>query len=460
MRAVSLAVAAVFVFVLPGWANAQIPIPPLPPEPIVPASTPLTLPSADPGQEAGPGHLAGGTEISRPLQPVATPQPPPTTGPRTTGEIRPTVDDRDPKPGKVLGDWWDTDELLIWWPKAAPVPPLVTGSRGGSPLLGQPQTTLLVGHRSIDTQDVAGYRLTHGWSLNKDDTVGFEGRYFFLGTRTLSEFVTDLGNGRFRTIGLPYQNALTGRPDVLSVASPGLSSALVTVSTSSRVQGAEANLVGNLYAGPGVKLHALAGYRFFQVNEGLRVEQTWLQYPTATSAYYQTLGMVADQFDAHNEFHGGQLGLMADLHRGMFFVEMTGKAALGTNYQVVTIDGATHLITAANPIPLMQSFPGGVYALPSNMGRVKHTVFAVVPEATFKVGLKLGDRARFFVGYNFLYLSNAVRPGDQIDRTLNPSQIPLLARGGPILGPDRPQATVKHTDFWVQGLVIGLEGRF
>lgn len=456
MRGVWLAAAGLLVLVVGGLGLAAPPAPILPPVP-----PPNALPVAEPGGD--PAGLPGGTDVSKPLQPVVIPpEPQPTDAPPPlppTG-LTSAPADRNPRPGQVLGNWWDSDEFLLWWPKAQPVPPLVTGSRGAAPVLGRPATTLLVGNRAISNQDIAGYRLAYGYSLNKEDTVGFEGRYFFLGTRTLSETVTDLGGGRFQSIGLPFQNALTGQNDVLQVARPGQSSALVTVSTTDRVQGAEANLVANLYAADGVKLHAITGYRFFQANEGLRVEQRWLQNPTAESGYFKTFGMIADQFDGRNEFHGGQLGLMADLNRGMFFVEITGKAALGTNFEVVRIDGATHLITAASPVPLLQSFHGGVYAQPSNIGQYTRSVFAVVPEGTFKVGLKLGDRGRFFVGYNFLYLSDMVRPGDQIDRTLNPSQIPLLSRGGPVVGPDRPAPIVNHTDFWVQGLVIGLEGRF
>ena len=109
---------------------------------------------------------------------------------------------------------------------------------------------------------------------------------------------------------------------------------------------------------------------------------------------------------------------------------------------------------------LLQSFHGGVYAQGSNIGQFTRSVFAVVPEGTFKVGLKLGDRGRFFVGYNFLYVSDAVRPGDQLDRTLNPMQIPLVGSGRAFAGPERPQPLLTRTDFWTQGLVIGFETRF
>ena len=117
------------------------------------------------------------------------------------------------------------------------------------------------------------------------------------------------------------------------------------------------------------------------------------------------------------------------------------------------------LLAAASPVPLLRSYPGGVYAQPTNMGRVTHGAFAVVPEGTLKVGLR-GDHSRLYVGYNFLYLSDAIRPGDQIDRTVNPTQIPLLNPGGAPAGIDRPRPAVVRSDFWVQGLVVGWETRY
>jgi hypothetical protein len=452
MRAVSPAVAGILVLV-PAVAFAQPAIPPIPPpmpEPLAPL-----VPSA-PAPE--PAVLPGGTDVSQPLQPIVIP--PDTANPEPAGKAT-TVDEACPKPKEVLGHWWDSDELLIWWPKAHPLPPLVTATRIGTPpVFGRPDTLTLIGTRAIDNQDVAGYRLNMGFSLNNEDTVGIEGRYFFLGTRTLSAFATDLGNPRYQAIGLPFVNALNGQEDVLTVARAGVSSDLVTVFTTTRVQGAEANAVANLYDTKGAKLHAIVGYRFFQVQEGLRVEQTWQQDATPDTFGHTTLGAIADQFSTANRFHGGQLGLHADLSRGPFYVEVVGKVALGRNFEVVKIDGESHLLTfGANPLPLVRSFPGGVYAQLTNMGRFTNSAFAVVPEGTFKVGLK-ADRSRFFVGYNFLYLSDAVRPGDQVDRTINPVQIPMLNPGARFAGPDRPRPDVTRTDFWVQGLIVGFEGRY
>jgi hypothetical protein len=56
------------------------------------------------------------------------------------------------------------------------------------------------------------------------------------------------------------------------------------------------------------------------------------------------------------------------------------------------------------------------------------------------------------VGYDFLYWSNVIRPGDQVSGTINsgqaPSQVPY-ANGGPIA----PVPTFRRTDFSAQGLL-------
>ena len=102
----------------------------------------------------------------------------------------------------------------------------------------------------------------------------------------------------------------------------------------------------------------------------------------------------------------------------------------------------------------------GIYVQPSSAGRSANGVFAVVPEGTVKFGFRVGDAGRLFVGYSFIYLSDAVRPGDQIDRTLNPAQVPLVSGTGPVYGADRPSRLFTRSDFWAQGLIIGLETRY
>jgi hypothetical protein len=441
MRTVALAVAGL---VWCGSAFGQLPNG-------QPVSNPIPAPTGE------PGALPGGTEISRPLTPVGPPpvEPPPVV-----------LDETPAKPVKIekvqsrgpLGPWWDTDELLLWWPKSHPLPTLVTGTRTGAvPVIGGPDTQVLVGEGTLANQVVAGGRFVRGWSLNQEQTVGLEFAYFFLGSRTSDVTVASL-NSRFSHIGLPYTDAFTGREDAITIASPNGPQSYLTVGVTSRVQGFEANFLANLFARDRAKLHFLAGYRYFQLNEGLRIEQTYIEAPPFRDS--TMIGRAADQFDTANRFSGGQLGLQGDFNRGPFFVEVVGKVAFGQNFEVVRIGGETHTVTVGNGPERHRSFQSGMYAQPGNTARVTNAAFAVVPEGIFKVGLKTGDRSRFYAAYNFLYLSDAVRPGDQVDRTLSASQVPLLTGVRPGSWSDRPVASVNRTDFWVQGVVIGFEGRY
>jgi hypothetical protein len=52
------------------------------------------------------------------------------------------------------------------------------------------------------------------------------------------------------------------------------------------------------------------------------------------------------------------------------------------------------------------------------------------------------------------------RPGEQIDREINPTQLPRFNGGGNLAGAGRPAFTFKDNDFWVQGINFGLEYRY
>ncbi len=442
MRTV-LAVIA-FAFVTGGLRAQPTPVaPPLPP----PAPLPPGQVVANPLPPAGgdPAALPGGKDVSQPLQPV---------GPAVVDAPAPALPPiKSIPPERVhgpLGPGWDDFQLLFWWPTRQPVPALVFGTRSGlPPLPGTNDTRLLAGGHALGSQPSAGGRFTLGSAITTDETVGLEATYLFLGTRTFRQNVRN--SGGVQSFGLPYTNATTGASEILTLARPGVSDSALVASTSVRVQGWEVNTVANVLDEKHVKVNALLGWRYFQVHEGLRIEQTQLRY-TPDAGVFRT----ADQFDAHNRFHGGQLGLHTDMRRGVVFCEMTAKVAFGQTYEVVKQEGMSILQTSAT-----RAFGGsGIYVQPSSAGRTANGVFAVVPEGTVKFGFRIGDAGRLFVGYSFIYLSDAVRPGDQIDRTLNPAQVPLVSGTAPVYGADRPSRLFTRSDFWTQGLTIGLETRY
>src|SRR5206468_4292493 len=102
----------------------------------------------------------------------------------------------------------------------------------------------------------------------------------------------------------------------------------------------------------------------------------------------------------------------------------------------------------------------GVFAERSNIGRFSRDVFAVVPEVQFQVGYSLTEHVRPFVGYNFLYLSDALRPGAQIERNINPTQNIMFVPPGALVGPAAPLPAFHSSDFWAQGVNFGIEFRY
>jgi hypothetical protein len=421
-------------------------------QPLAPLPPPTPLPPGEAVVTVQPPALPGGKDVSQPLQPVG-PEPKPAEPnplPAIDAKAEPAVPEAKAIPPEKrigpLGPNWDAYELLYWWPQRQPLPVLAVRPPGGT-------SEVLLGGRAIDSQPSAGGRFAVGWSTNTEQTGGLEVVYFFLGTRTFKQNVRSFAGGTASEFGLPYTNAASGARELLTLARPGFADAHLTAFTSVRVQGWEVNSVANVLDEKSVKLNALIGWRYFQAHEGARLEAIQYRYDG------RDVVRAADQFDAHNRFHGGQLGLHADVRRGLVFCEMTAKIAFGQNYEVVKTEAMT-FFQPGGAGPASAIYGGsGLYVQPSNFGRTANGVFAVLPEGTFKFGFRLGDAGRVYVGYSFLYLSDAVRPGDQIDRTLNPAQVPLASGLAPAFG-DRPARIVQRGDFWAQGLVIGLETRY
>src|SRR5262249_54432945 len=162
----------------------------------------------------------------------------------------------------------------------------------------------------------------------------------------------------------------------------------------------------------------------------------------------------------------GQLGTDIEVRRGRWVVDVTGKVALGVVHQQADVSGLTQLITPGG----VTSFPAGLFAVSTNSGPHSRDVLGVVPEVGINLGYQVTERARATVGYSFLFtLGDVIRPGDQMDRTVNPNLVPALfnpnfnpltGTAGPTAfgsGPAQPAFTFKDTSYWAQGLAAGLE---
>ena len=196
----------------------------------------------------------------------------------------------------------------------------------------------------------------------------------------------------------------------------------------------------------------MAGYQFTRLDDSLRIDNVQTSIDPAAVVPVGTVFDVHDLFATQNEFHGGQLGFVGEYQGCCWSLEVLGKVALGAMHERVLIDGRT-ITTQPNALPV--TTVGGLLAQGTNIGVYDRTRLAFVPEVGANLAYDVNPCWRINIGYSFLYWSNVVLAGNQIDRAVNLSQNP-----GPLVGEARPAFTFNRTDYWVQGLNVGLQYRW
>jgi hypothetical protein len=212
-----------------------------------------------------------------------------------------------------------------------------------------------------------------------------------------------------------------------------------------------------LGGGPCSRLDLLVGFRYLDLDERLDLAEAFARTPDSNPGVGvpAVSGVVTDQFHTQNRFYGGQVGFDWEARFGRWFTDVKGKLAIGAMHSSVTIAGAQQVTFADGS---RQTFPGGLLALPGNIGTFSDTKFALVPEATVALGYHVTPRLRATVGYNLLYVSHVLRPGDQIDPGLDVTRIPNFpVPGATPLPVVRPAPTLRGSDYWVQGITLGLQ---
>jgi hypothetical protein len=285
--------------------------------------------------------------------------------------------------------------------------------------------------------------------------LGIEATYFFLTDDNRSaSFGPSSG---IQSIGRPFVNVGTNPPangqDAEIVAAPANGvNGRVAINTSNQFWGAELNLRYPITCGCNWKLDILGGFRYLNLAESLGISENLTV--TQTTPRDPTNFAVFDSFSTRNIYYGGQVGLDAECRWRRLFLGATGRVALGDMHETVNIDGGTVITGGAGA----GTFRGGLLALNgTNIGNYTRDTFAVVPELSLRLGFYFTERLRAYVGYNVIYMSSVVRPGDQVDLHVNPSYQP---NGGPPFGAALPAFQFRATDFWAQGLTAGLEWKF
>ncbi|WP_029630548.1 BBP7 family outer membrane beta-barrel protein [Zavarzinella formosa] len=341
---------------------------------------------------------------------------------------------------------WASAESALWWMKPGPVPPLVTRGNLADPIpgaLGQPGTRVIYGgsNNTVDYGSQGGFRFNAGGWLDSAHDLGLEFGGLYFSNKSESPFSAG-GNGLY----LPVTLAGTNTPGtfVVSDSTVGFNGRL-SITDETQFWGLEGNALTSFTSREDISVVGIAGFRYLDLSERLTTTLT-----SADTIFGGSL-TATDNFRTRNQFYGGQLGLQAAVSEGRFFASMRATVALGG-----TVESRDARGISSGDAPPAGTFPHGVYVQQTNSGHFSDGEFSVVPQVGLKLGMDVLPFLRIFAGYDFLYWSNVVRPGNQIDTTVNPTQ----AFGGTLAGPARPAPIIRSSDFWAHGVTLGLQLRY
>jgi hypothetical protein len=351
--------------------------------------------------------------------------------------------------------WYGSAEYLLWFIRGDSLPPLLTTGPIAAAVpgaLGQPGTSILFGNNStFNNNPYSGVRLRGGYWFGDNHGLGLDLGGFILGGDSRNFTASSIGSP---ILTRPFFNALTGLQDTELVAGPGLAGTFHAVNTFF-LYGAEANLRRNFLCGCNWYIDGFIGWRLLGLNESLSMTEN-LAAVSSTNPGLLPAGstfLVNDRFATSNLFNGGQIGAIGEYRFGRWSLDMRTSVGVGGTMQFVNVSGST---TSAAPGVLPTTAPGGLLALSSNIGPHTRSMVSFVEEVGLNLGYQFTNHIRGFVGYNFLFWSNVVRPGQQIDLNVNPNLLPPVVSGGP----NRPAFAFNGSNFWVQGIQFGIDIRW
>jgi hypothetical protein len=353
---------------------------------------------------------------------------------------------------------WVRAEYLLWHISNPDMPPLLTTENfplrpinGGAGTL--PQSPIVF---DPSEEIRSGFRGQFGFWFPWREQWGLDFGGFMLVRRNNDfEGSSDaLGNP---VLARPFFDAALGVENAQIVSYPGEFAGTFTFDSVTKLWGAEVNLRRKLACGPRWWLDGFAGWRHITLNDAITLQETIMDISPGPG---DVLGFgVRDTFETRNQFNGLQLGIEGEVRLlRRWFVAGSFKFAMGNMHQTLEIDGFTDFMLPGGG---RARGVGGLFALRSNIGRFERNEFAVVPEFGIKLGFDVTDHLRVYAGYNVLCLSDVLRAGEQIDRTINPNMLPDIATppglNPPLVAPARPAVLFRDSTFWAGGAQFGLE---
>lgn len=368
-------------------------------------------------------------------------------------------------------------EYLLWWFDGMSTPPLATvNTTAQPPILGRDGTSVVFGGELLDGAR-NGMRFTLGAWLDDRRDLAVEADWMIFETETDAFAANDLLGTN--SLGRPFYNVgpinqgtgllLPPQDDAQIVAGGALG-----IVARSRLQSAGLRVrtgiccrdiggcgpcgcnecasglsLGGRGSGAISRIDFIAGYRFAQLEEELIFQEVGLRQAQSTATVD-----VYEAFEVDNDFHGLDLGFVYDYQARRWGLELMSRIALGNTSQSVSINGFnTVSVGDVNAI----TTAGGLLAQPSNIGVYDRNRFSVLPELSARLSYRVTPRLSLSAAYTLLYWANVVRPGDQIDFTVDGRQSGGVAPTSPYA---HPRVDIEETSLWAHGFNFGLDYQY
>ncbi|MHC2066929.1 BBP7 family outer membrane beta-barrel protein [Bremerella sp. T1] len=335
-------------------------------------------------------------------------------------------------------------DTLIVWRHGGNFPAILTTSDPADEgVLGAPTTQILFGDEYESGDANIGGRITIGLWLDDYQNWSIGGRFMGLVDEGADYSTT---SNEFSTLAFPFFDPVSGMNDSFVVALPGngtnaADNTTVNLTNDNSVYMGDLFVTKHIYTNHGNRWDFVTGYSYAKIEDSFNNNTTFTaQDAGSTSFPLGSVVNVQDNFDATNEFHGGQFGLIAEFQDGPFSWRAMGKISVGGMKQEATVSGATTIDGAF-------ARNGGVFTNDANIGTYTRDQFAYIPEATVDMIYAYNCNLDFKIGANFVYFSDVVTGATMVNTTVDPSAF----------NPTAPQFNFIEQDFWVLGMTLGME---
>ncbi|HTU91467.1 MAG TPA: BBP7 family outer membrane beta-barrel protein [Gemmataceae bacterium] len=382
----------------------------------------------------------------------------------------------DEEPDGSMRTWLDADYLL-WWLKPAPTGPalLTTGNLTnptslGSGILGESGTSILAGNSNFNQGPYSGFRIGGG-VMNCAGTIGAEGSFFYLSQRGVGDTFSSDDSGN-PLLARPIIDARTGNETVLFVSAPNAFNGSFNAESSTEFFGADANVLlpwarcAACYPDEvGYYVTGLGGFLYLNLSDDLTLSQSSNVLANGVG-FFDSVPIspggnisLSDDIRTLNQFYGGQIGVKAGVNWWRLSLNGVAKLGLGSMREEANLSGSTTVTNG--PLGTSATVPGGLYVLGTNAGNYSRNILAVAPQGGLNFGFEITSQIKLTVGYTMIYVSDVARPGNLIDRTVDRTALPSSQTfSTSVPGAVRPSFTWSGTDFWAQGINVGLSLRF